>query len=74
MQNPGSNAGVFVLMAQHKLAFVIPGRAPWREPGIHTHDRGYGFRAHRQQARIRAPVASPRNDGEDSSRQLEMPG
>jgi hypothetical protein len=25
-------------------ALVIPGRAK-REPGIHTHDRGYGFRA-----------------------------
>jgi hypothetical protein len=24
---------------------VIPGRASWREPGIHTPDRGYGFRA-----------------------------
>jgi hypothetical protein len=27
------------------LFFVIPGRAAWREPGIHTPDRGYGFRA-----------------------------
>jgi hypothetical protein len=26
------------------LSFVIPGRAK-REPGIHTPDRGYGFRA-----------------------------
>jgi hypothetical protein len=48
---------------------VIPGRAPWREPGIHNHrpllhsdqrsrqttrSRGYGFRAHR--------CAMPRND------------
>ena len=33
---------------------VIPGRASWREPGIHTHDGGYGFRARR--------FASPRND------------
>ena len=24
---------------------VIPGRATWREPGIHNHDREYGFRA-----------------------------
>src|SRR6266404_6584931 len=24
---------------------VIPGRAPWRGPGIHTPDRRYGFRA-----------------------------
>jgi hypothetical protein len=22
---------------------VIPGCASWRRPGIHTHDRGYGF-------------------------------
>jgi hypothetical protein len=28
-----------------KLTVVIPGRASWRESGIHTHDRGYGFRA-----------------------------
>jgi len=26
------------------LSFVIPGRAQ-REPGIHNHDREYGFRA-----------------------------
>src|SRR6266446_11002803 len=25
--------------------FVIPGCATWRRPGIHTPDRGYGFRA-----------------------------
>jgi hypothetical protein len=25
---------------------VIPGCASWRRPGIHTHDGGYGFRAH----------------------------
>ena len=24
---------------------VIPGRASWRGPGIHNHDREYGFRA-----------------------------
>ncbi len=24
---------------------VIPGRANWRAPGIHTRDRGYEFRA-----------------------------
>jgi hypothetical protein len=33
--------------------FIIPGRAQ-REPGIHTPDGGYGFRAHRS--------AMPRND------------
>jgi hypothetical protein len=27
------------------LSLVIPGCATWRRPGIHTHDRGYGFRA-----------------------------
>src|SRR5258708_11679603 len=43
------------------LTFVIPrcaiahrGCAPWRRPGIHTHDGGYGFR-------VRDCVA-PRND------------
>ena len=35
--------------------FVIPGCASWRRPGIHTHYRGYGFRARR--------FAPPRNDG-----------
>src|SRR3954469_8623681 len=29
--------------------------APWRRPGIHNHDGGYGFRAR--------CCASPRNDG-----------
>jgi hypothetical protein len=33
---------------------VIPGRASWGEPGIHTHDSGYGFRARR--------FAASRND------------
>jgi hypothetical protein len=32
MQNPGSDAGVFVGMK----SLVIPGRASWREPGIHN--------------------------------------
>src|SRR6202171_3225732 len=27
------------------LILVIPGCATWRRPGIHTPDRGYGFRA-----------------------------
>jgi len=27
----------------HLSPFVIPGRASWREPGIHTHGGGYGF-------------------------------
>ena len=39
----------------HHTFLVIPGRAAWRGPGIHTHDGGYGFRACR--------FASPRNDG-----------
>ena len=34
-----------VNVKQH--SFVIPGRASRREPGIHTHDGGYGFRARR---------------------------
>src|ERR1700712_4892978 len=35
---------------------VIPGRATWREPGIHNHDREYGFRACAQ-------GGASRNDG-----------
>jgi hypothetical protein len=35
---------VAALLAMTKRTFVIPGRAQ-REPGIHTPDRGYGFRA-----------------------------
>jgi hypothetical protein len=27
------------------FSFVIPGRAAWREPGIHTPAGGYGFQA-----------------------------
>src|ERR1700730_755023 len=27
------------------MLMVIPGCATWRRPGIHTPDRGYGFRA-----------------------------
>ena len=38
---------------------VIPGRATWRGPGIHNHDRECGFRARR--------YASPRNDGGESA-------
>src|ERR1700681_2289540 len=37
------------------LYCVIPGCATWRRPGIHTHDRGYGFRAR--------DFVAPRNDG-----------
>jgi hypothetical protein len=32
-------------IGRHEHALVIPGRASWREPGIQTPDRGYGFRA-----------------------------
>ena len=35
---------------------VIPGCAAWRRPGIHTPDRGYGFRAR--------DFVAPRNDGD----------
>src|SRR5690349_4464121 len=41
-------------LAWQTLSFVIPGRAPWREPGIHTPGRGYGFRAR--------DFVAPRND------------
>jgi len=34
-------------METNLLFFVIPGRASWREPGMHTPDGGYGFRARR---------------------------
>jgi hypothetical protein len=37
-----------------RIRAVIPGRASWREPGIHTPDGGYGFRARR--------FAASRND------------
>ena len=32
------------------MTIVIPGRATWRGPGIHTRDRGYGFRARASRA------------------------
>jgi len=32
------------------ITAVIPGRASWREPGIHTPARGYGFRARASRA------------------------
>src|SRR5690348_8425585 len=41
-------------LAWQTLSFVIPGRAPWCEPGIHTPGRGYGFRAR--------DFVAPRND------------
>src|SRR6266571_7144079 len=31
---------------------VIPGCASWRRPGIHTPDRGYGFRARSPSAKL----------------------
>src|SRR5581483_9950766 len=34
----------------------FPGRATWREPGIHTPSGGYGFRARR--------FVAPRNDSD----------
>jgi hypothetical protein len=34
----------FVFVRLFKM-IVIPGRATWRGPGIHTPDGGYGFRA-----------------------------
>src|SRR5438876_8430629 len=45
-------ATVFSMMAMDSILSVIPrcamahrGCATWRRPGIHTPDRGYGFRA-----------------------------
>ena len=47
---------------------VIPGRALWREPRIHTSDRGYGFSGVQLHIKARRS-ALPRNDGsEDVSR------
>src|SRR6476659_6121721 len=45
--------------------FVIPGCATWRTPGIHTHDRGYGFRARslRSRPQRQALRACAGNDG-----------
>src|SRR3954463_3937512 len=48
-----SNGGFFIVGCLRDCCHS--GRASWREPGIHTHDGGYGFRAHR--------FAMPRNDG-----------
>ena len=51
------NQGIFLKMVDarvkpgHDSVAVIPGRAK-REPGIHNHDREYGFRA---RAKWRAP-------------------
>jgi hypothetical protein len=33
----------FLPQRKIKIVSVIPGRAPWREPGIHNHDREHGF-------------------------------
>src|ERR1700716_4160346 len=41
---------------------VIPGCAAWRRPGIHTPDRGYGFRARE--------FVAPRNDETDGDLSL----
>src|SRR6185312_14839211 len=35
--------------------FVIPGCASWPRPGIHTPDRGYGFRARSASLRVARP-------------------
>jgi len=53
MQTPAAMPGFFAC-CQFSNSVVIPGRATWRGPGIHTPDGGYGFRARR--------CASPRND------------
>jgi hypothetical protein len=36
---------VFVAIPRPHTHAVIPGCAAWRTPGIHNHDREYGFRA-----------------------------
>jgi hypothetical protein len=53
-----ANAGLYSLRAAllMKICPVIPGRAP-REPGIHNHDREYGF-PDAQLRIIRATLAS----------------
>ena len=43
------------------LDIVIPGRATWREPGIHTPGRGYRFSDVQLHIKARR-FASPRND------------
>src|SRR6267142_3666295 len=47
-----------VISARATSTIVIPGCAVRRRPGIHTPDRGYGFRARR--------FAPPRNEEEGS--------
>jgi hypothetical protein len=48
--------GVILFALRAIYSIVIPGRAAWREPGIHTPDGGYGFRA-------RSFAASRNDDG-----------
>src|SRR5258707_13862352 len=50
-----SPAGPAPIMATWVLGIIIPGCASWRRPGIHTPDRGYGFR-------VSLVSLAPRND------------
>jgi hypothetical protein len=52
-----SNSGVIP-----QCAIAHRGCATWRRPGIHTPDRGYGFRA-RVRARPRCAICTSGNDG-----------
>jgi Asp-tRNA(Asn)/Glu-tRNA(Gln) amidotransferase A subunit family amidase len=55
VRRPAGCAKAVAGPAEKVILFVIPGYAVRRRPGIHTPDRGYGFRARR--------FAPPRNDG-----------
>src|SRR5258706_9567673 len=54
--------------------FVIPGCATWRRPGIHTPDRGYGFRAraHARPGMTASPLHIIECDGPQSERQVGL--
>src|ERR1700737_1362009 len=52
---PVRSNGVFFILVSSAYLLLIPGCAARRRPGIHTPDRGYGFRAR--------DFVVPRNDG-----------
>jgi len=52
---------------------VIPGCAAWRRPGIHTHDRGYGFRARSFYSRPGMTIARPYAANGTSRRRRHKP-
>src|ERR1700716_370165 len=62
-------AGLFFCRLERmdrRSPLVIPGCATWRRPGIHTHDRGYGFRARSLRSR---PGMTPERFGQTLSPQ-----